>query len=341
VLTISLFSIRTAAFLAEAAHAQENQSTPQTVAEAARAARERQNSMQPKAVITGDGTALDAAARNSQDIGALETEVRKEMQSSYPQKPTATLFQSNIQEMTQMANYPGNGLRARFKYIALVTHETVEFPGKQEWERDIAAAVGNLIVASAQGAVSLQKILDQNRDAMATGDASTVARIRELWIEARVPSESWLKRVWALTGDGQARAIAFATGNPAGMHEYRSGNANRTELWVGSRMATVRKQEAAYKRAHGRYSCVAGDFANNPNAPNWEWNSDIESMGQWGFRIDYQSCDTSHFTAVAVPSALDGSEGRAFCTNESGGVRMASDGSATECIARGRVWNSQ
>jgi hypothetical protein len=344
VMGIFLLSTLTATFLAAVVRAQENESTPPTVVDAARAARERQKSIKPKAAMTEDGSGSYTAATKPEDFGALEAKLRKEMESSYPPKPTATLLAGNIREMKQMANYPGNGLLARFKYVALVTYETVEFPGKKEWEQDIAAAVENLIVASAKGAVNLQAILDENRDALANGDASTLARIREMWIDARVPSESWLKRVWTVTENGQTRAKAFATGNPVGMHQYRSGDAKRTEPWVGSKMATVQKQEAAYKRAHGRYSCDVGDFANdpeNPKVPNWEWNSDIEALGHWGYRLDYQNCDASHFTAVAVPPAADGSEGRAFCTNESGVVRMASDGSATECILRGSVWDLQ
>lgn len=81
--------ILTAIFLATGAQAQE--STPSggtpSVADAARAKRERQKSTTPKHVITDDDIASKIGPADAADLGASEQEVRAEMEKNYSQTP--------------------------------------------------------------------------------------------------------------------------------------------------------------------------------------------------------------------------------------------------------------
>src|ERR1700685_4177391 len=94
--------IMAATLLATGAQAQE--STPPTgtpsVADAARAQREREKSVTPKHVITNADIAAKDGAANSTDTGASEQDVRAEAEKNYPLSYFTT--ENLTQQMTQL-----------------------------------------------------------------------------------------------------------------------------------------------------------------------------------------------------------------------------------------------
>ena len=79
---------------------------------------------------------------------------------------------------------------------------------------------------------------------------------------------------------------------------------------------------------------------NYPEAPN-ALQMTYTQISQMGYRLDFQVCDADHYTAVAVPPVIDGSQGRAVCMDESGLVRIAPDGNAATCMSKENVWGAR
>jgi hypothetical protein len=103
----------------------------------------------------------------------------------------------------------------------------------------------------------------------------------------------------------------------------------------------------AFQKNSAHYTCELADFSSaesppsNPPNPPPGWNARIDALRNLGYSIILQGCDADHFTALAAPPAPDGTQGRAFCTSESGVLRIANDGSTEHCLSSGRDWHSQ
>jgi hypothetical protein len=317
------------------------------LADAARSARERQKSSNPKHVLTDDDIASGRAQQDSAAAAGNEAQARALMEKSYPANPTVADLKSQIDQMSIYSKYPAADLTAKFKLAALYGYEKVDFPGKQEWEAELETATNHFLNEASGAASRLQAILDQNQDALSRHDPESSRRVRALWMEAVVSYASWQMRLQQLITDGQSRAKAYVSSSSTAASDYRRGRAKQSESAVAWTMIRFREMEDEFKKHTGHYACNLADFnfnANNPNKPynaQYFWENKLANIRSLGYDIVMQGCDATHFTALAVPPALDGNQGRAFCTNQSDGTRIADDGSSVHCLSNGAAWHGQ
>jgi len=333
----------TGMFLAAGARAQETApaATPPSVADAARAARERRESMAPKRTMTDDDIAAKRGAADSASTGASEQQVRAELEERYPPSLTKADLTQQIAQMKSTAARGDADILVSIKRSALAGYENVEFPGKQHWEEDASAAASRMVQEAAQGVTRLQAIVDDNQTAFTGRDPAASASLREMWIAALLPFATAQQRVRDLAADGTARAKAYATGTPAGAAEYRQEGVKRNELAVGGMLSSMHITEDELRNMQGHYACEAAQWPRDPQhpeIPNAMWTIYTNTASGAGYRLDIQGCDARHYSAVAIPPVSDGSQGRAFCMDESGVVRVAPDGNPSTCISRGSEW---
>ncbi len=332
--------VLTAIFLATGAQAQ--QSTPSggtpSVTDAASAGRERQKSIKPKHVITDDDIAPQIGSTDAADLGASEQDVRAEMEKNYSSPLTKADMMRQITEMQGVAERGDAGMLTSFKQSALAGYEGVGFPGKKEWEQSLSVAASRMVEEAGKGVTRLQAIVDGNQNAIAGHDPTALARMRETWIEALLPYATWQQRTRDLMEDGKVRAKAYATGNPVGAVQYRHEAVRRNEIAVAGVLSELHIPEDELKRTWGHYACDATQWPRDPqfpDLPNQLWAMYVRIVSGAGYRLEMRGCDSGHYTAVVVPPARDGSQGHAFCTDETGVVRAAADGDPATCPSSG------
>jgi hypothetical protein len=333
--------VLTAVFLATGAQAQ--QSTPSggtpSVTDAARAERERQKSIKPKHVITDDDIAPQIGSADAADLGASEQDVRAEMEKNYSSPLTKADMMRQIAQMQGVAARGDAGMLTSFKQSALAGYEGVEFPGKKEWEQSLSVVASRMVEEAGKGVTRLQAIVDANQNAIAGRDSSALARMRETWINALLPYATWQHHAWDLVEDGKTQAKAYATGNPVGAVQYRHEAVRRNEIAVAGVLSELHIPEDQLKRTWGHYACDATQWPRDPqfpDLPNQLWAMYVRIVSGAGYRLEMRGCDSGHYSAVVVPPARDGSEGHAFCTDETGVVRVAADGDPATCPSSGR-----
>jgi hypothetical protein len=335
--------IMTGMFLAAGAQAQETApaATPPSIADAARAARERRESMTPKRIMTDDDIAAKRGAGDSANVGASEQQVRADMEKHYPPSLTKADLTQQIAQIKSIAARGDADMLVGVKRSALAGYESVEFPGKKRWEQDVSVAVTRMVEEANKGTTRLQAIVDGNQNVLAGRDLAASARLREMWIDELLPYATWQQRMRDLAEDGKARAKAYATGNLAGAAEYRHEAVTRNENAVGGMLSSMHIVEDELRNVQGHYACEAAQWPRDPRhpeIPNAMWTIYMNTASGAGYRLDIQGCDARHYSAVAIPPASDGSQGRAFCMDESGVVRVAPDGNPATCISRGSEW---
>jgi hypothetical protein len=325
---------------------QEASPPTQSVADAARAARERQKSSAPKHLLTDDDLASRRASGESA-LAGTETQAREQVEASIPPSPNAADLKKQIDQIDADGKVPAVALIARNKQTALYGNEDVDFPGRQEWEEQLESATTHFLDDAAAAVLQLQAIWDQNRDGLTRGDATTAQSVRRQWIDAVVPYASWQLRTQQLVVDGRSRAEGYKADSAAAWRDYRRTHAAQAESTLGATMAALQEAEAAFKKTNGRYTCDFSDFATNAasadksqNSPE-DWASRLEAVRRLGYTVLLQDCDADHYTALATPPAADGTQGRAFCTNESAAIRIGSDGKTDRCLSSGRDWHAQ
>jgi len=338
--------IMTGMFLAAGAQAQE--STPPagtpSVADAARAAREGQKTMPPKYVITNDDIEAKREAAGLADTGASEQEVRAEMEKNYPPSLAKADLVMEITRMQYVAARGNADMLVRVKESALAGYESVEFPGKKHWEEDVSVSATRMVEEANKGATRLQAIIDDNQNILAGHDPAASARLREMWIDALLPYATWQQRMRDQAHDGHARANAYATGNPVGAAQYRHEAVRRNEIAVAGVLSELHIPEDQLKNTWGHYACDATQWPRDPQTPdipNQIWAIYMRTVSGAGYRLVMQGCNAGHYTAVVIPPVSDGSQGRAFCTDETGVVRVATDGNPATCISRGSDWRGR
>ena len=338
--------ILTAIFLATGAQTQEStppEGTP-SVADAARAVREGQKTTPPKHVITDDDIAPKIGPADSVDLGASEQEVRAEMEKNYSSPLSKADMMRQIAHMQAVAASGTEGMLTSFKRSALAGYEGVEFPGKKEWEHSLSVVVSRMVEEAGMGVTRLQAIVDQNQNVLAGQDHAASPQLRETWIAAVLPYATWQHRALNLDEGGRARAKAYATGNPTGVAQYTHEAISRNEIAVGGMLSSMHIVEDQLRNVQGHYACDATQWPRDPHhpeIPNVMWTIYMNTASGAGYRLDIHDCDTRHYSAVAVPQVSDGNQGRAFCMDESGVVRVAPDGNPATCMSRGSEWNGR
>jgi hypothetical protein len=315
------------------------------VADAARAAQKGQKTMPPKHVITNDDIEGKREAADLADIGASEQDMRAEMEKDYPL--SFFTMAKVTQQITQLRSIGARGaadILTAFKRSALAGYESVEFPGKQKWEENISVAANHMVEEAGKGATRLQTIVDGNQDVLAGRDPAGLARMRATWIDALLPYWPWQRRSRDLVADGTARAKAYATGNPAGVAQYHHEAVRRNEIAVGGMLSSMHIIEDELRNVQGHYACDETQWPRDPvhpEIPNAMWTTAMNTASGAGYRLDIQGCDARHYSAFAIPPVSDGSQGRAFCMDESAVVRVAPDGNPATCMSRGSEWNGR
>jgi len=116
---------------------------------------------------------------------------------------------------------------------------------------------------------------------------------------------------------------------------------SRNEQMTMFALQQVNGAEKAYSTAQGHYACSlsalrAHSGQGQPPANAYLWDPQLASGKKNGYVFVISGCDPNRYKVVAEPAVGDSGQ-RAFCSDESGSVRAASDGKATTCLASGEV----
>ena len=194
-------------------HQQEAAPPAPTLAEAARAARERPKSSKPKHIVTDDDVSHNGSDAGSAAAGISESQVRARLQAdaTIPRVPTAADLINRINDFSLANGISAASESANYKQKVLSGHQNAPFPGQKEWEEQMDAAVKHFVEEAGTAATRLHAILEENKDALAHGDPATPQKVRQEWIEALVPFTTWQLRLHQLMLDGDARAKASSS----------------------------------------------------------------------------------------------------------------------------------
>ncbi len=96
--------------------------------------------------------------------------------------------------------------------------------------------------------------------------------------------------------------------------------------------------EDSYHSVHGTYACKLSDLAAKPKeGSGFSGGGLVGDLGNGrygGYIFVISGCDGTQYKVVGEPEVPDSGE-RAFCSDESGMIRFASDGKATSCLSAG------
>jgi hypothetical protein len=122
----------------------------------------------------------------------------------------------------------------------------------------------------------------------------------------------------------------------------------QSEQAVKWSLQTIVTAENAYYSANGTFACSLSALKRVSKETNGGKNvavnviaDDLASGKRGGYIFAISGCDGSGYKIVAEPATPDSGQ-RAFCSDESGTVRAATDGKATSCLSGGeKVQDSQ
>ena len=116
--------------------------------------------------------------------------------------------------------------------------------------------------------------------------------------------------------------------------ERQNGRQNEQGAQLGMRVIIA--DQNSYHASHGTYACsLAPLMGKGQNAPNGSF-TDLATGKHGGYVYVISGCDGTQYKIVAEPEINDSGQ-RAFCSDESGAMRAASDGKATTCLSSGEV----
>lgn len=105
----------------------------------------------------------------------------------------------------------------------------------------------------------------------------------------------------------------------------------RNEMMTMSMLRMVTGAETNYSKAKGRFACSLTALG-----VQYLYDPELVKGSKNGYNYVISGCDPSHYKVVAEPAVSD-SEQRAFCSDESGDIRAASDGKGTTCLSSGET----
>jgi TonB family protein len=116
--------------------------------------------------------------------------------------------------------------------------------------------------------------------------------------------------------------------------ERQNGKQNEQGAQLGMRM--IIGAQNSYHQAHGTYACnLSGLMGKGQNPANGSF-ADLSTGKHGGYVYVISRCDSTQYKVVAEPEINDSGQ-RAFCSDESGAMRAASDGKATTCLSSGEA----
>jgi TonB family protein len=142
---------------------------------------------------------------------------------------------------------------------------------------------------------------------------SDIWRLNEIKVEVRVPlaDPDFLKNI-----------------------ERQNGKQNEQGAQLGMRM--IIGAQNSYHQAHGTYACnLSGLMGKGQNPSNGSF-ADLSTGKHGGYVYVISGCDGTQYKVVAEPEINDSGQ-RAFCSDESGAMRAASDGKVTTCLSSGEA----
>lgn len=104
----------------------------------------------------------------------------------------------------------------------------------------------------------------------------------------------------------------------------------------------VMSAENSYHSAHGVYACSLSDLGGKSKQNNGQTSAatglfgDLVTGKHAGYIFAISGCDGTQYKVVAEPELPDSGQ-RAFCSDESGAMRAATDGKATTCLRSGEA----
>jgi len=104
-------------------------------------------------------------------------------------------------------------------------------------------------------------------------------------------------------------------------------------MWAIRSIETSEKTRLA---AENSYGCTLSGLAAKGTKGAYLFDPELASGKRGGYIFAISSCDSSHYKVVAEPAARDSGQ-RAFCSDESGTIRAAADGSAATCLRSGQA----
>jgi TonB family protein len=114
--------------------------------------------------------------------------------------------------------------------------------------------------------------------------------------------------------------------------ERQNGKQNEQGAQLGMRLIIA--AQTSYHSSHGTYACnLSGLMAKNQSNGSF---ADLSTGKHGGYVYVISGCDGTQYKVVAEPEIND-SDQRAFCSDESGAMRAASDGKATTCLSSGEA----
>ena len=324
------------------ASAQEEGATP-SVAEAARLARERHKSTTPSRVLTNE----DLSFQNAETGELLsDQQVRAILEKEVPRPLTADVMDRlRITFGYNRAEIMPDSYMIR----ALGDYSQVLFPGRDEWVAKYHDALDHLAdeVTKLHGAID--SIESTNRSVIEAGNglngaSERLEQVRQQLIEALIPETRWSRRAQEMVEDAKARAKAYLANSRGATGEYRKERAPAAEEAVGSALIWLGREEEKYREAYGHYTCDLQDFkfgdSRGPHSAGLLF-ANITAYQAYDYKLTIQGCDLSqgrHFRALAVAPSTDGTQGRSFCSDDTGDVRIAGDEQIASCFSRGAAW---
>jgi TonB family protein len=138
--------------------------------------------------------------------------------------------------------------------------------------------------------------------------------------------------IWRLNEIRAEVRVPLADPNFLKNIERQNGKQNEQGAQLGMRV--IIGAQNSYHQARGTYACnLAGLMGRGQNNGSF---ADLSTGKHGGYVYAISGCDANQYKVVAEPEINDSSQ-RAFCADESGTMRAASDGKATTCLSSGEA----
>jgi TonB family protein len=140
--------------------------------------------------------------------------------------------------------------------------------------------------------------------------------------------------IWRLN---EIRAeVRVPLADPDFLKNIERQNGKQNEQGAEAAMRIIVAEETSYHSTHGSYACnLAGLVGKTQGGLNGPF-ADLATGKHGGYVYAISGCDSTQYKIVAEPEMNDSGQ-RAFCSDESGSLRSASDGKATTCLSSGEV----
>ncbi len=213
------------AFCPQEAGAQDRNELP-SVAEAARAARERQRPAGTSRVLTNEDLQSRGNEMESSASPASEMEARAALERELPEVLSLDTLKDYRDSFAAYTFYPASTMAVTERVSALRGYEGVRFAGRAEWERKMEMVAERLHEESTKAKERVQAILEAN-EAVLAKDSKTAEELRKLHalrrqvIDELLPAERWALPLQRLEKEGRAKARAHLRNSPNAHAENR------------------------------------------------------------------------------------------------------------------------